>query len=234
MYSLRGTARACHVGNLYARDTRRLAAVGRDDIDPRQKPGSKRPRRRRRRVQYHGHTRRGSHLGGILHRCHGHLQLHQHHVGTAYLIRRTVNVLTAESHIGPRGHHDRILALGIDRYERYARHSVAIHAYARGVDAVAAQRLKGLPPEHIIPDARHEDHMLAIPRRGHGLIGPFAAGVHHELAAENRLPRRGQVRRLDYHVGIAAAYYNDVFHLHTFYFSKIPFFRCTAKKRRGR
>ena len=139
-------------------------------------------------------TRRGSHLGGILHLAMG----TSSRISTTSARRISSAARSMSSRpraiLAPEATTIEFFALGIDRYERYARHAVAIHAHARV--SMPSRRIDSrvCRPNISSPDTRHEDHMLAIPRRGHGLIGPLPPGVHHELAAENRLPRR---RRCD-------------------------------------
>ena len=106
---------------------------------------------------------------------------------------------------------------------------LSIDRNARSVDTVLTHDLKRAPSEHIISDTSHERHTASVACCGHRLIGPLAAGIHHELAAEDGLPRRRQMRSLHNHIGIAAAYDHDSFHPSVFYFPKIPFFQCETK-----
>ena len=88
-----------------------------------------------------------------------------------------------------------------------------IYKYIVRYDTVLLHRLAYLLSEQIISCLCNKDHPIAIACRRNGLIGPLASGVHEEIASQNSLTSCGQVRCLDNHVGIAAAYDYNIFHL---------------------
>ena len=54
--------------------------------------------------------------------------------------------------------------------------------------------------------------ITAEPAGRHGLIGPFSAGTHDKVSADQGFPRPGKRSRTDRHVRIAASEYEDLCH----------------------
>lgn len=145
------------------------------------------------------------HLGRPHHRGQRNLELQHDEIRRCDLGLRPIDILRREAFVGAGRHDDRVLGRSVDADERHARrrrlvaHDMA-HVHALG--AIARQRLFA---EEVAPHARHEGHVAAQPRGRDGLIGPLAAGGHHETAAENRLARRRHPLGLHHQIGIGTA-----------------------------
>lgn len=63
---------------------------------------------------------------------------------------------------------------------------------------------EGILAENVATYFTDEFHIASKPFGGDCLVGAFAAGAHHELASEDRLPGRRQFCAFDGHVGVAA------------------------------
>lgn len=67
-------------------------------------------------------------------------------------------------------------------------------------------------PEHVVADLGHELHAAADPGDRHGLIGPLAAGIHHECPAQHRFARVGNTIRFYQQIRVRTADHHDFFH----------------------
>ena len=64
----------------------------------------------------------------------------------------------------------------------------------------------------IVADLGHELHAAADPGDRHGLIGPLAAGIHHECPAQHRFARVGNTIRFYQQIRVRTADHHDFFH----------------------
>ena len=76
--------------------------------------------------------------------------------------------------------------MSIDEDQRDARGPVGIAHDQIGEDGVVLVAHDCLVAERVGPEPSHERHLRAQPRRGHGLVGPLAAGRHHAGEATYR------------------------------------------------
>ena len=81
-----------------------------------------------------------------------------------------------------------------------------------GHDIILTKRRAHTLSEEIIARLGYKNHTIAIAGRSNGLVSTLTTGIHQELATQNSLSTSGQVRGLDNHIGVRAAYDYNVFH----------------------
>ena len=164
-----------------------LAAIGGDHVEPRQQPV--RQNGSRSGIEDHLRPRLAGDRGSVFDSGHRNLQLHEQVLRTADRIRHRIDVGGSQPVIGARSHHDAVLARGVDRDKRHSRRGGPVLYNIGDVDAVPRVGFERTLPEHVVADLGHELHAAADPGDRHGLIGPLAAGIHHECPAQHRFAR---------------------------------------------
>ena len=114
----------------------------------------------------------------------------QHHVSRAD--QDSVVVIQLEQCIGPRRHHDLVLAPRPDRNNRHAGGLRLEPPDARGVDPLCRQRRNGALAMGIVPHGPNDAHPRPDARRRNRLVGSLPAVVRAELAAQHGLTGEGE------------------------------------------
>ena len=149
--------------------------------------------------------------GRSQHRRDRDLQLEEHDVRLADPIRDALDILFRQIHVGPRGDDDAVFPFGVDVDQRDAGRQLGDED-ATSIQAFPLIVQDGIVSEHIPTHLADQRGITAEPAGRHGLIGPFSAGTHDKVSADQGFPRPGKRSRTDRHVRIAASEYEDLCH----------------------
>ena len=168
--------------------------------------------RRRRRIEDYFCTFGYGHFSSILDGSDRHFQLHEYIFRLADSFPHSVNVVPAQSAVGPRSDHDTILAFTVHGNQRCSRGSLFIDEHEVGIQIVLRIVFERLLAKQILAHASHKSRTSAQPGRSDSLIGALAPGGHHENATQHGFAGFRDTLCFNDQVRIGTAYYYDFFH----------------------